>query len=169
MQIRLEVPFRSPADGTRYVDLTCRTSGQRALVEFKYVTRAYTWTAPDGEEFRLKNHAAMDLARLHFVHDVHRLESLIGDDSDTTGIALLLTNADALWGSPGRRVTRDVAFRLHEGRSPLSGTLTWGPDDNRYPANERVLNGNYPIKWHDYTSADLSASAGYFRWLAFQV
>lgn len=170
LQIRLEVPHRDPKGGTRYVDLVCYDSTQRTLVEFKYVTRYRTWTASDGEEFHLKNHAAMDLARLHVVHDVHRLEALTSERDSTTGIALLLTNVPALWQPPtGRRETRDAAFRLHEGRPPLIGTLTWGPEGSRHQGNQRTLTGTYPTTWHDYTPADAPGAGDHFRWLAFYV
>jgi len=161
--IRLEVPQRDPP--RTYVDLVCRGREQVSLIEFKYVTRY--WEGTDGrteELFNLRSHAALDLARLHFVHDLTRLESWVVQQANTNGFAVLLTNDNRLWECPHPgRVTRDQHFRLHEGRT-LTGSLTWGTPEQPHEANNRDLRGTYLAKWQDYSRQD-SRPGGAFRWL----
>lgn len=73
-----------------------------------------------GEAFDLRAHAATDLLRLHFVHDIVRLERF---GSAGSGLAVLLTNESGLWTQSARK-SRDRDFHLHEGRQ-LSGALLW--------------------------------------------
>ena len=58
------------------MDLVCAAE-QASLIEFKYVTRRLDrQRGHTDEEFHLRGHEALDLARLHFIHDVTRLEAL---------------------------------------------------------------------------------------------
>lgn len=160
MRIRLEV--RQPGERGEYVDLGC-TGDARSLIEFKYATAR--WTGSDGitdEDFHVRGHAAMDLARHGFIHDVYRLERF--SRPGTNGFAIMLTNDPSLWRAPVRPNTRDAAFRIHEG-AELSGTLIWGAGD--YPANDRTLLGTYTANWHPYST--LPGPNGEFRWLAWPV
>ena len=166
IRIRLEVPQR----GTRstYVDLTC-TADQVSLVEFKYITRA--WTGSDGrtdEPFNLRGHEALDLARLAFIHDATRLEGWTDEQPNANGFAVLLTNDNRLWEQPtSTRVTRDRAFRIHRGRS-LAGTLLWGTPEQPYEPNTRILRGTYSTDWHDYSHLD-DRPGGTHRWLGWSI
>lgn len=166
IDIRLEVPQR--AERRTYVDLVC-SADQQSLIEFKYLTRA--WTGTDGlrdERFTLRGHEALDLARLYFVHDVTRLEGWTDSQADTNGFAVLLTNANRLWEEPkSDRVTRDQAFRIHQGQT-LTGTLTWGTPEQPYPDNDRPLRGTYTADWMDYSHPD-NRVGGIFRWLGWAV
>ncbi len=165
INIRLEVPQR--AARRTYVDLVC-SADQRTLIEFKYVTRA--WTGTDGlteEVFNLRSHAAMDLARLYFLHDVTRLEGWTADRTATNGFAVLLTNASALWEPAIREDTNDAAFRLHEGQT-LTGSLTWGTPEHPYERNNRLLRGTYTTNWQDYSQPD-NRVGGTLRWLGWAV
>jgi hypothetical protein len=81
VQVRLEV--RLSVDRAEYVDLVCWTPQQRTLVEFKYATAGWVGTDPRGEEFRVRNHAAYDLARRYFIHDIHRLEQFTAEQPGT--------------------------------------------------------------------------------------
>lgn len=161
--IRLEVPQR----GSRrtYVDLVCRRELAVSLIEFKYVTRS--WTGTDGhtdEVFDLRGHEALDLARLHFVHDVTRLETWTAQQLSSNGFAVLLTNDNRLWEHPGSSgATRDQEFRLHEGRT-VAGSLTWGTREQPYEANNRDVRGTYIATWQDYSHRD-ARPGGTFRWL----
>jgi hypothetical protein len=163
LELRLEVP-----QGNReHVDLRCFGPQGRTAIEFKYFTSAWQGVDPTtGEEFRLRAHAAADLARLYFVTDLVRLEMLCQDDPLTDGIAVLLTNHAGLWSEPPsrRRLTNDREFRLHDGRT-LRGTLQWA--GGSYGSNERTLVGRYVTRWIEYS--ELEGSNGKFRWLAVKV
>ena len=166
VRVRLEVPRRE-AHRT-YVDLVC-TGEQRSFLEFKYVTRA--WAGSDGrtdEPFDLRGHAALDLARLHFVHDAFRVEQWIEAQPDSNGFVVLLTNDAGLWQHPrARKTTRDNDFRLHEGRT-LTGDLTWGSPEHPYPRNNHRLRGTYRADWRDYSHLD-GRKGGTLRWLGWTV
>ncbi len=165
ISVRLEVPQRGQRQRT-YVDLACRGEEEVSLVEFKYVTRA--WIGTDGytsEEFDLRGHEALDLARLYFVHDMTRLEAWTAQKMTSNGFAILLTNDNRLWEQPASgRVTRDRDFRLHEGHR-LTGPLRWGTSEAPYEANNRNLRGTYVAIWHGYSQRD-SRPGGSFRWLS---
>jgi hypothetical protein len=161
------VPQRASA--RTYVDLVCRGEQEFSLVEFKYVTRS--WGGTDGstnEQFDLAGHEALDLARLHFVHDVTRLENWTAQQRGSNGFAVLLTNDNRLWERPKHsRATRDQDFRLHEGRQ-LTGPLRWGTRESPYEANNRELRGSYVATWQDYSQQD-SHRGGTFRWLGWAI
>lgn len=123
IQVRLEV--RQKAKRAEYVDLACWTERQRTLIEFKYATAGWVGTDPHGEDFYLRNHAAYDLTRRDFIHDIHRLERFTTEQPGTDGLAILLTNERSLWENTGRPVARDMNFRIHDGRT-LAGHLVWG-------------------------------------------
>lgn len=166
--IRLEVPVRGEHRRT-YVDLVCRDGDAVSLVEFKYVTRA--WSGTDGhtdEKFDLRGHEALDLARLYFIHDVTRLEGWTAAQLCGNGFAVLLTNDGRLWDHPAPgRPTRDHGYRLHKGRT-LTGPLTWGTRDAPFEANDRQLRGSYVADWQEYSQQD-DRTGGKFRWLGWAV
>jgi hypothetical protein len=117
--------------------------------------------------FKLRDHAASDLARLGFINDVAHLETFCGRRGQpATGLAIMLTNCRWLWSVPTRRQTRDAQFRIHAGRT-VTGTLRWGTDPDLHLPNERTLVGTYQMEWHDYST--LSGVNGAFRWLALGV
>jgi hypothetical protein len=163
LNIRLEVRH----DDAEYLDLLCFGPTGRAAIEFKYKTASWDGTDPGtGEMFRLRAHAAEDLARRDFVFDIERLERFCrAVPGETSGLAVMLTNVVSLWAPPGSaRQTRDREFRIHEGQT-LTGVLRWGDGD--YPANERQLAGSYHLEWRDYS--EMSGRNGMFRWLAVTV
>ncbi|WP_436493192.1 hypothetical protein [Actinokineospora sp. HUAS TT18] len=163
LRVRLEVPQAEYDNGRWYIDMVCHGPARSTAVEFKYFTAAWTGEAPaTGEAFRLREHAATDLARRNFVFDIARLEHLCARALDTDGITLMLTNAPSLWRPlRSQRPTGDHEFRIHEGQI-LTGTLRWG--GALYPGNQRKLIGTYPLQWQDYTR--LPGRNGTFRWLA---
>jgi hypothetical protein len=165
VQSRLEVPQRA-ADKTEYLDLLCLGSGSRTAIEFKYFTRGWTGTTgTPAEDYALKAHGATDLARLHFVRDIARLERFCRRH-DQNGLALMLTNEASLWTppGPGRRRTRDHDFRIHQGRE-LAGTLLWA--EGTYEPNTCSLRGAYSLTWETYS--EQVGAAGEFRYLAVSV
>ncbi|WP_039822630.1 hypothetical protein [Streptomyces xinghaiensis] len=162
MHSRLEVPQRL-SDRTEYLDLLCIGPEARTVIEFKYFTRGWTGTAgTPAEGYALKAHAATDLARLHFVRDIARLERFCRR-SDQNGLAFMLTNEASLWNppNPDRRRTRDHAFRIHQGRE-LAGTLLWA--DGSHESNTCTLRGTYTLAWEPYSVLD--GLGGEFRYLA---
>ncbi|QIG44167.1 hypothetical protein G5V58_16550 [Nocardioides anomalus] len=163
IKLRLEVPARNPLTRrAEYIDLVC-IGDSVTRVEFKYATRK--WEGTDGitdELFLLRDHAAMDLARHGFVHDVFRLERLTAD-GDSNGLAIMLTNSPSLW-NPGAATSRDAAFRIDEGRT-LTGELSWGTPDSPYPKNDRTLGGRYTAHWRDFSTPVGSE----FRWLGWTI
>ncbi|MFJ9892184.1 hypothetical protein ACIQPR_02520 [Streptomyces sp. NPDC091280] len=159
---RLEVPQRRSGK-TEYLDLQCLGPERRTAIEFKYFTRG--WSGKVGtpvEDYDLKAHGATDLARLHFVRDMARLERFCRRP-DQNGLALMLSNEASLWTSPGsgRRRTRDHDFRIHHGRE-LAGTLLWA--EGTYERNTCSLRGTYPLKWETYS--EQGGAGGEFRYLA---
>ncbi|MDF9717245.1 hypothetical protein [Nocardioides sp. ChNu-99] len=162
IEVRLEV--RQPAERAEYVDIVCQGPQRRTFIELKYATASWLGEDGRGEQFQLKNHAAYDLARRYFIHDVHRLERFTEAVPDADGVALMLTNEPGLWNPPTGRVTRDTNFRVHEGRT-LTGHLAWGSGDT--PRYDQNLTGTYAVNWHDYS--ELDGGRGLFRWLALPV
>jgi hypothetical protein len=170
IRVRLEVPVRrEDTKRSEYIDLRCETDEMRSLIEFKYVTRSWEGVDPTtNEQFALRNHSAMDLARFHFIHDVYRLENWTKDRSDVNGFAILLTNDPSLWEPPRRRsITRDAEYRIHEGRT-LPKSLVWGTPERPYPLNDRTLRGSYTANWHGY-GPDLDGTGGRRRWLGWEI
>ncbi|MGO1316875.1 MAG: hypothetical protein ACTMIR_07555 [Cellulomonadaceae bacterium] len=166
LQCRLEVPFRRETRRTEYLDLLVSSKGQTSTaIELKYFTRRWRGQAA-GEMFDLRNHAAADLARLNFIHDVSRLERFARSYGHE-GIALMLTNDPGLWHQPktGARRANFDAFRIHEDRE-LSGVLAWG---NGYAPNRRELVNTYRIHWHDYSEIQSDNPGGSLRWTAIRV
>lgn len=162
VEARLEVPQRQLGKA-EYLDLLCIGPEARTAIEFKYFTRRWTGTAGvPAEEYALKAHAATDLARLHFVRDIARLERFCRR-SEQNGLALMLTNEASLWTppGPGRRPTRDHDFRIHEG-CELAGTLLWA--EGTYELNTCRLRGDYPLVWEPYSRQN--EPGGEFRYLA---
>jgi hypothetical protein len=162
---RLEVPQRVPGR-SEYLDLLCVGPSTRTAIEFKYFTRGWTGTVgATGEDYALKAHAATDLARLHFVCDIARLERFCSRP-DQNGLALMLTNEPSLWTPPrhANRRTRDHDFRIHQGRE-LGGTLLWA--EGAYEPNTCSLRGTYRVDWQPYSEQE--GPGGEFRYLAVSV
>lgn len=160
---RLEVPQRR--QGRReYLDLLCLGPGGQTLIEFKYFTRSWTGFVPGApdEKYQLRDHGALDVARLNFVEDIVRLEKFC-NRADQDGLVLLVTNEPGLWAipKPRSRPTRDQQFHIHEGRA-LTGTLLWA--EGTYTDNTRYLRGSYGLTWQPYS--ELPGPGGTFRYLA---
>lgn len=164
---RLEVRRPELYEGrAEHLDLLCIGPSARTAIEFKYFKDKWAGVAgPENEEYELRSHAATDLGRLGFVSDIARLERF-GDRPDQEGLALLITNAEALWTpqAPDARETRDQEFRIHEGRV-LSGELRWA--QGTYARNTRTLRGSYPLRWQPYSQ--LGGPRGEFRYVAVRV
>ncbi|MEO6470314.1 MAG: hypothetical protein ABIR57_00695 [Aeromicrobium sp.] len=149
IRLRLEVPARNlKTRRSEYIDMVC-IADSVTRIEFKYAMGQ--WDGTDGitdERFVLRNHAAMDLARHGFIHDVSRLERLTTDPNDN-GLAIMLTNCPALW-EPATTASRDAAFRIHEGQR-ITGELTWGTPERPYPKNDRSIRRQYTAHWRKFS------------------
>ncbi len=167
-EIRLEFPVRTDEQNSKYLDIWL--SKMQVAIELKYFSTKLELNQ-GGETYRLKEHAATDLARKHFVQDVKRLERLIQDREHPAraGIAVLLTNCPLLWeANRGWRMRNDVNFRIHEG-GRLAGKLVWLKDGQPYEGEVPVqLSGAYDIQWHDYWTFPEEVR-GHFRYLAVSV
>lgn len=131
-------------------------------MELKYPTTLWTGFDPAGEQFAVRYHAAYDLARRYFIHDVTRLERFVAGTPNADGAAILLTNEPGLW-TPSGRATRDAEFRLNEGRT-LTGHLVWGAGGTPY---DEVLAGEYQTTWTGYS--DVGGAKGTFKYLALPI
>ena len=141
LRVRLEVPFRE--ERASYLDLlvTDPGTGASTAIELKYSTQRLEAKDPlTGESFHLRFHAAYDLARLHFVRDIRRLERWAG--ADRNGVALMLSNVRSLWSEAAPRTTQDQAFRLHQDRR-LGGCLVWGA--NARASHDVEFSGSYTM------------------------
>lgn len=163
VQCRLEVPSTRSDRRSEYLDLLCSGESTSTAIEFKYFTRRWQGQA-HAEQYQLRSHAAADLARLHFVHDIVRLERLCRV-TGANGLAIMLTNEPNMWTPPDPdKRTNDWAFRIHEG-ARLTGVLEWA---NGYAPNRGEIKGAYVATWQDYSVLDTTRS-GRFRWLAIAV
>lgn len=173
-EVRLEKPFRSE-DKTIYADIWMPEEG--IALELKYFTRGLS-TCRGGELFALRDHAARDFGRHHFLADVQRLEDLRWGDGHPvrSGFAVMLTNDPGLW-RPSPRKTNDINFHLYDGRSlgPCK-KLPWLKKGKPVEADEKrlrdgyteiSLRDSYTMDWRPYS--DLRIAAGEFRYLVLAV
>jgi len=110
VKCRLEKPILNNATGkTEYLDLLCKGPQGETPIEFKYFTRRWSGVVRH-ERFQLRGHAATDLLRLHFVHDLVRLESFC---LDNPGLAILLTNEPGLWSYSMRKTQTSSSRAEH--------------------------------------------------------
>lgn len=150
-KIRLEV--RPLPDEALFLDLLVNGPLGRIAVELKYVTRAHR-AEVDGEVYSLREQSAHDLRRYDVVRDLERLERLLSAGVADHGVAVVLTNAAALWAPAAPRSTCDRGFRIHEGAT-LAGALEWAPGTGAGTRKNRekalVLRGRYRMSWFDYS------------------
>ena len=164
----MEYPVSS--DGQKAMHLDIWLPKERLAIELKYFNKRLKLNC-GGETFDLKEHAASDLARKHFILDVQRIERVMAakEVPVNLGIAVVLTNDPRLW-DPQRanRRTNDVEFRIHEGRH-IAGELIWRKGDLPYEGEAPVrLNGAYDMRWQGYWDF-AEKENGKFRYLAVSV
>ncbi len=164
---RLEVPLFG--DSRDRVDIVVRTSSGLVPIELKYWQAPLTWTADDGEQFRLVNQSAQDMHRAAFAKDIMRIERAIAEHRGPEGWVVALTNDSSYW-RPGRSLAgSDAAFRLNEGRE-LRGRLEWraGTSSNTTKGTLDIeLKGRYPCHWAPYSH--VTSARGEFRTLVIRV
>jgi hypothetical protein len=167
--VRLERPFVYQGKN-RYIDVWVVQDGKLLALELKYKTRALE-LAVNGEQYKLLNQSAQDIARYDFVKDIWRLEKLLEAHPAGVGYAIVLTNDSSYWSQSRNAASVDADFRLHEGRE-LKGSLSWkghaglGTIRGREAAHE--LQGRYGLTWQDYSTLD-ARSYSRFRYVAVKV
>jgi hypothetical protein len=136
------------------VDIVVKNAGKNAssdILELKYAPKAMSFYEEHlSEYYRLKDQP-VDFNRRAFWIDVERLEKLVRSRQGSQAYVFFLTNNPVYWedGSCGRQ-NQDRNYRIHEGRSGVTGRLEFKPS---YPKGDVVLGGSYgPLKWNDYSS-----------------
>ena len=167
--VRLEWPF-SDEGRHQYLDIALRADGELTAIELKYRTRKLD-THSGGESFELRTQAAQDGGRYDFWRDVRRLEQLVMEKKAKEGYAVLITNDWTFWNE-GREGTVDAAFRLHEGRTRVSGSLAWTDHASAGTVHSRespiVLQSSYDIHWRPYSN-DSGIAGAEFKYLMLRV
>ena len=163
LEIRLEYPLARPANTA--IDILIRNGDQEMALELKYLAKRIEQEI-DGERFALKSQSAHDIRRYDVLKDVRRMEQFLTTRPSATAAVLVLTNDSAYWTGPKSEGTYDAAFSLREGRT-ITGQLDWaaqtGTGTKRGRETTIFLNGNYVMKWEDYSLID--GQSGRFRFL----
>ena len=149
--VRLEYRFIPNNDKKIYIDIVVFLDGKKYPIELKYKTKALSVNLGN-EKYLLKNQAAHNFGRYHYLKDFQRIESLIKSDFCENGFAIMLTNDYLYWESDCKG-DADQAFSLHENNA-LSGKLCWGKNVGEKVKEEKPeikLSGKYTIKWNDYS------------------
>lgn len=147
--IRLE--YRPRPQEAEYIDIWLRDRTSVA-VELKYHKAEFS-TEIDGEVFSDPGTAPRDVTRHGFLKDVARLENLVSDIPNTSGMAILITNENMLWERNDRPVS-DTKFHIHDGRKVL-GSLQWAPgtsEKTKHAYKAITLSGVYTLQWRDYSN-----------------
>ncbi|MFF5793157.1 hypothetical protein ACFY5D_14010 [Paeniglutamicibacter sp. NPDC012692] len=166
VKVRMEMRQQGVGEAREVLDMLCFTHAGSTAVEFKFYPTAGQGKDLRGEEFNLRGQGADDLLRHGFVHDISRLERFCQASPAGNGLALLISNARALWSESARtgQASQDQEFRLHEGTT-LNDIRAWaGRIDHD---KTRTLQGNYDLRWDDY--APPVEGLGQFRYLAVEV
>ena len=154
--------------GGIYVDLWLPDN--RIAVELKFA-KGDLETHYKGEKFCLPQ-GAWDSTAHHFMHDIVRLEWLVGTGEIDTGFAVLLSNEPKIWTPPNPDLPNQFdAFRLHEEQPPLAGqrnVADHATDKIKRSHPPVALSGSYPVLWRPYSNLEGKGS-GLFRYLAVEV
>lgn len=140
-------------------------------IELKHLTRSIL-VEKEGQPYELKSQSAQDIGMNAFWHDIHRIETIVGNKPDRIGYALLLTNDPIYWNSPTRNDTNYFEFTLHEGRIVEPCALKWGPNTGIGTMVGREqpiqISNRHELHWKDY-SLIAGKTYGKFRYLAVSV
>lgn len=142
VKVRMEMRQQGVGDAREVLDMLCFTHAGSTAVEFKFYPTAGKGKDLRGEEFNLGGQGPDDQLREGFAQDVFRLERFCQDRQAGNGLALLVSNAPALWSDSTRVDQHDR-------------TTGW------------TLQGNYDLRWDDY--APPVEGLGQFRYLAVEV
>lgn len=168
LRVRLET---RPAPGVR-LDVQVSNQDQTAdsAIELKYLTRLWSGRHDD-EQYDLKNQGAQDIRAYDVVHDIHRVETFVGNRACGNGAVVCISNDPSYWTAPGHlRETNAAAFRLHDS-VVLEGTRAWGPRAGEGTTRGREtaleIRGRYEMRWLPYSALD--GPFGTFRVLVIEV
>ena len=145
-------------------------NGETVAVELKYLTRSWTGSSADGEDFELKNHGARDLRRYDVVKDVHRVERFMEGRPTWRGFGIVLTNDPAYWELPTTAPrSLDAAFRIHDGVT-LPRSMAWSSITSSAKGREHALEltADFALTWAGYSTLD-DSRAGTFRSLVIPI
>lgn len=121
----------------KYVDIYCEYNRVNYFIELKYKTKEIKNKkfTRFGIEFYLKNHNAYTDNRYLIYKDIHRLECLVKQHSNSVGYVLFLTNID----NYGKN---------HDDMPLQNGERT----SNEYKHRGKIyyLNKQYPCEWYNF-------------------
>lgn len=111
-----EYGYTDQAGNNYRIDLMITDGKEFVAMEFKYATADSVIAIPGNDNYRLKNHAAIDLRQYQCVKDVSRLEAYkkMTEVKCTCGYLLLISNMTGFWQA-NNRAKASVAFDLKEG------------------------------------------------------
>lgn len=139
-----------PADRV-HLDIAFEKDGNYTAVELKYLTRGWSGHV-NGQRYDLKTQSAHDRGRYGVVRDIWRIEQF-ANRPKSNGAVVVLTNDPSYLNSSGR-VTRDAAFRIHDG-AVISGLRAWAGCPPSSDMVDLKLAGSYELRWSGYSSGDL--------------
>ena len=146
-----------------------KTSTQKVLVEFKYVTREYANTV-DGMEIKVKNHMAFDIRRYDCWRDIERIETFSkSKESDVDyGYFVLITNVCGLWNKRKSNNSLDIEFCVDDGIHK-SGERNW----KKWASKGRELpiktSNDYNFKYDPFYDFKDSQKYGEFKSLVVEI
>ena len=156
-EVRLEKRFAIDVLGKDhiYVDIFIKIKELNVAIETKYTTKEFEIKEND-EEFRLKNHSALDIRRYDFILDIYRLEALKKHFKKESfiGYAIFLTNTSGYWTESKKKNTNDKDFRIHHNRE-IKNTLKWaektGEGTKKGRESPLRLKNTYKMEWSNYS------------------
>lgn len=170
----LKIRFEQPFEG-KSIDILYYQNDDIIAVELKYKTALLEKRNHHGENFLLKDHAAIDIGRFDVLKDISRVESFIQSGFATKGYVLFITNCSSYWENAsyaGSQNTDDNEFRLKQDRI-INGSLKW-PSQAKITTygKERIggltINGKYLVKWEPYSNFE-GLRNGEFKYLLFEI
>ncbi len=161
-------------EGNSYrIDLMITNEKEFTAIEFKYVTANGVIAIPGNDNYRLKNHAAIDIRRHQCVKDIYRLETYkkMSDVKCTCGYLLLISNLKYFWEGSDKTKT-GKQFDIREGFDLIKG-------EHRFEGNFKVaqthtavtLENDYKIHYEDYVvnEKELNVDKKCFKYLLVKV
>ena len=177
LEIRLERGVVSKDGARMHIDIWLTDAEQKKvyLIELKYKKRKIGYIDKEtGEEFKLPTQAARDTGSFDFLHDVSRIENLVGSENVIGGVAIFLTNENLYWEDEQRENTTFYQFRLDASRQITGRTMSWVPPEAAVTVSREEtikLKQEYPLEWREYSTVDAepAETSRVFKWLKIEV
>ncbi len=163
-KVRLE--YCPQFNTTMHIDILVIIDEKWIPIELKYKTKGCKKIV-NNEYYDLKNHSAKDVNCYAYLKDIQRIEFIKENTTSfRVGYTILLTNELSYTKEPTSNSVNYYEFSIHE-NNMLHGTLDWGENTSegtkgREYKNPIILNGNYTMKWNDYSKID-DTSTGCFK------